>query len=85
MPLQHSVETNSSAEVDTAALGLAGSLLKVLPEVVGTVDLEAGPSRSQNVGEDRGSRRRNRHTHRPYPEGHECGLFMLGVVDSAQE
>ena len=28
-----------------AALGLAGSLLKVLPEVVGTVYLEAGPSR----------------------------------------
>jgi len=36
-------------KIDTAALGLAGSLLKDLPEPVGAVDLEAGEGRRQNA------------------------------------
>jgi len=61
--------------------------------VVGTVDLEAGPSRSQNVGEERGNEVRDRlvqegnncNAHHPDPEGHESDVFRLDVVNSAQE
>jgi len=78
--------------VGIAALGLAGSLLKLLPELVGVVDLEAGPSRSQNVGEERGYEVRdrlvqesnNRHAHHPNLEGHESDVFTLGVMNSAR-
>ena len=54
--------------------------------------LEAGPNRSQNVGEERGNEvrdrlvqeRSNRHTYHPDLESHEGDVFTLGVVNSAQ-
>jgi len=79
---RNSVGTNSSAEVNTAALGLAGSLLKVLPELVGAVDLEAvAEMRVRNANEVRDrlvQERSNRHAHHPDPEAHERDVFMLG-------
>jgi len=79
-------------KVDTAALGLAGSLLKVLPELVGVVDLETGSIRCQKVGEERSNEMRDRrvqegndrHTHHADLEGHESDIFALGVVNAAQ-
>jgi len=41
-------------KVDVAAISLAGGLLKGLTELTGVGNLETGPSRSQNVGDEHG-------------------------------
>ena len=72
-------------KVDTAVLGLAGSLLKVLPELVGVVDLEAGSSRYQNVGWERGNEMRDRRVQegndQHTPRGHWLSSPLLPVED----
>ena len=59
--------------------------------MVGTVDMEAGSTRSQNVDEERGKEvrdrlvqeRSNRRANHLDLEGHESDVFTLDVVNSA--
>jgi hypothetical protein len=79
-------------QVDVAAIRLVGGLLKGLPELAGVVNLEAGPCRSQNVGDEHGKdvwdrlvdERNDRHSHHPDLEGHKGDVFTLGVVNPTQ-
>jgi len=79
-------------KVDVAAFSLNGVLLKFRPELAGVVNLEAGPSCSQNVGDEHSKdmwdrlvhERNDRHAHHPDLEGHKGDVLTLGVVNPTQ-
>ena len=52
VPLHRSVRTNSW--VKCAAIGRLGNLLRIRPELVSVVNLEAGSGGGQNVGDSDG-------------------------------
>jgi hypothetical protein len=79
--------------VDTlAAIRRVDGSQKLVPELMGIVYLEAGPGRSQQVGDERrndvwdrlGQERDDRYAHYPDLEGHKSDVFTLGIVNPAE-